>query len=316
MKRVLIGMLALGVLGVAFVYANYATWRASQFDALGANAQVVETAQGPIQFVLEGPDGAPVLLFLHGTPGGCDQTIPAPGGARVLSPSRPGYLGTPLEAGRSPADQADAYAALLDELGIESVVVMGASGGGPSALAFAERHPSRTRALIALEAVSQSMPLETIPGFLQSDFAVWLMLRAMGLGGDDAMVRRLVPDVANQERLLADPAGLARFEATIWSLWPPSERMEGWNNDVEAFAAFDVPVESIRVPTLIVHGTEDVAVPIQHARDLALAIPHAEVKILDGADHMMPFSHAQEVEAAIEDFLVRNGASARAPAAD
>ena len=41
-------------------------------------------------------DSGPVLLFLHGTPGGYDQGTSVPE-VRVLTPSRPGYLRTPID---------------------------------------------------------------------------------------------------------------------------------------------------------------------------------------------------------------------------
>src|SRR5690606_1735279 len=62
--------------------------------------------------------------------------------------SRPGYLDTPLSSGASFQAQADLYAALLDELGVEKTVVLGASGGGHAALQFAIRHPDRTLGLL------------------------------------------------------------------------------------------------------------------------------------------------------------------------
>jgi pimeloyl-ACP methyl ester carboxylesterase len=48
----------------------------------------------------------------------------------VIAPSRFGYLGSSLPAGATPADQADAYAVLLDALGIERTAVVGCSTGG------------------------------------------------------------------------------------------------------------------------------------------------------------------------------------------
>jgi hypothetical protein len=49
------------------------------------------------------------------------------GGCELLVPSRPGYLRTPLESGRTPEDQADLYAAMLDSLEIERAAHLGGS---------------------------------------------------------------------------------------------------------------------------------------------------------------------------------------------
>lgn len=61
-----------------------------------------------------------------------------------------------MENGRTFAEQADSLAALLDTLGIDKVVVLGGSGGGPTAIQFAARHPQRTIALLTECAVTGS----------------------------------------------------------------------------------------------------------------------------------------------------------------
>ncbi len=67
--------------------------------------------------------------------------------------SRPGYLGTPLASGRSPADQARLYAALLGALGVRRAAVLAVSGGGPSALEFARLFPERCWAAVVVSSV-------------------------------------------------------------------------------------------------------------------------------------------------------------------
>jgi pimeloyl-ACP methyl ester carboxylesterase len=59
-----------------------------------------DTQQGAVEYAIEG-DGPPVLV-VHGTPGGSDQALAmgrflAEAGLRVIAPSRPGYLDTPLD---------------------------------------------------------------------------------------------------------------------------------------------------------------------------------------------------------------------------
>src|SRR5215217_4670123 len=59
----------------------------------------------------------------------------------LIAPSRFGYLRSSIPEDGSPAARADAYAALLDALGVERVGVVAFSDGGPSGLQFALRHP-------------------------------------------------------------------------------------------------------------------------------------------------------------------------------
>ena len=230
---VLVGLLLLG----GFVYVRYAEHHSLVMDQLEAGSQIAETERGPIEYELKGEDG-PVLLFLHGTPGGYDQGA-REAGYRVLSPSRPGYLRTPLTVGRTPKEQAHAYAALLDTLGVDHVYVMGASGGGPSAIEFAALFPERTNALVLVEAVSASMPEDDdeIPGFMRTDFTAWFALSAFEwISGPEGIVEMLIPDPENQARVLQDETALATITNLIWGLWPPSRRMVGMDNDLAADA--------------------------------------------------------------------------------
>jgi len=113
--------------------------------------RVVRTARGDVEFA-EAGEGLPILYF-HGTGAGNDIVFPIEhtlldDGFRLIVPHRPGYYATPIDAGRTPADCADLFAALLDSLGIERVVVMATSGSGVPAASFAARHPQRTAGLI------------------------------------------------------------------------------------------------------------------------------------------------------------------------
>jgi pimeloyl-ACP methyl ester carboxylesterase len=85
--------------------------------------------------------------------GGYDQSLLlartiGEAGYRYIAVSRPGYLGRPLRAGRTPEEQADLYADMLDALGIREAAVMAVSGRGPSAIHFALRHKERCWGLV------------------------------------------------------------------------------------------------------------------------------------------------------------------------
>jgi len=157
LKRTLYAFAGLILIVIVVVTYNYYSWRSDKVVDLSSNSLVLDTALGPIEYRQWGY-GGPTILFLHGTPGGYDQYYPPPNfdpsSRRVIAVSRPGYLRTPIESGESLVEQADLYAALLDALEINEVIVMGVSGGGPGAITFAATHPERTQALIAGQAVS------------------------------------------------------------------------------------------------------------------------------------------------------------------
>ena len=105
----------------------------------------------------EGGQGLPILNC-HGVLGchadGVDGwwTNMLEGGFGVISPSRFGYFGSTLGPNATPADQADAYALLLDHLGIDRAAIIGYSAGSASVLEFALRHPNRTVGLLLANA--------------------------------------------------------------------------------------------------------------------------------------------------------------------
>jgi pimeloyl-ACP methyl ester carboxylesterase len=305
LRKILLGFLALVVMVATAVAYSYYSWRGERLEALYTGSQMAETSVGPVEYVLKGNDG-PIILFLHGIPGGYDQApTTSRQGYRLLAPSRPGYLRTPLDAGRTPSQQAQMYLALIDSLGIGEVIVMGASGGGPSAIAFYAMYPDRTTSLILLEAMSQSFPNDgEIMAIVRSDLLYWTMMRAMlGTGGLEGLVASQVSDESNQHLILNNPDKLAEFERVIWSIWPPSERLAGWQNDMGQINDLSLPAKQVRVPTLIIHGTADTQVPFSHSEKLASQIDGARLHAVDGADHMMPIFHREVLNSVIDDFL-------------
>src|SRR5215208_6881545 len=138
---------------VVFVAVTYPRFRADiqpNRERLLTGSDIVTTEEfGDIEYAVQGK-GLPVLL-VHGAGGGYDQGLLigenyVGDGHRFIAPSRFGYVRSSIPENGSPAAQADAYAALLDTLGVERVAVVGFSDGGPSALQFALRYPERCAA--------------------------------------------------------------------------------------------------------------------------------------------------------------------------
>lgn len=284
------------------------------------NPITVRTTRGAVELVATG-DG-PALLALHGAMGGWDQALLlaraiGPPGHRTIAPSRPGYLGTPLEVARSPEEQADLYAALLDALRIPDAAVMAVSGGGPSALHFARRHPGRCRALVLVSSVGEPMT-ERLP--LRVHLTMWLgryasvqaAIRRRIEADPLAAARRSIPDPDLRARTLADPDAGPLLRAMLATTADHlARRLDGTRQDLRTARAALPPLEELRVPTLVVHGTADAVVPFsRHGAALARRIPGAEILALEGAPHVALFTHRALVKPRVAAFL-----SLHAPAA-
>ena len=82
-----------------------------------------------------------------------------------------------------------------------------------------------------------------------------------------------------------------------------SERALAWQ--AAAVEAFDVHdrLEELRVPALVVHGTDDRVVPVENGRLLADGLPTVDYRELDGAPHLLFVERADEVNDALRGFL-------------
>ncbi len=291
--------------------------RDKKMEALNAASEVVETARGPVEFARHGD--APYVLIFHGTPQGHNASfIGEPleaEGFGTITPSRPGYLRTPIETGRTFADQADAAVALLDELGIDHVAAYGLSGGGPSSIEFAARHPDRTRGLILEVAISQTyapeMPAWTVALFM-NPIMFWLqgqLLRhAPRLVVSQFVSMESTLGAADRKRITADVVGNPEKLDLLHKLVDgPSfgALRAGFDNDMRHFAETDpLPLDQVQCPTLVVHGTHDGDVPYKHAQDAAQQIPGAELFTVEKGWHLLSMSDGDNAyQQAQIDFL-------------
>jgi pimeloyl-ACP methyl ester carboxylesterase len=206
-------------------------------------------------------------------------------GYSILTPSRPGYGKTPASVGGTAAEAADAMALLLDALGIVRVAVIAVSGGGPTAIHLAARHPERVGKLVLEEAVSRySRELDPERYEIQKKFygpgygATLFMLKAIATISPKAMARQTMalfgthdPDEAVKEMDEGDRERIRRFYLSQRSSWAA-----GASNDMEHRTG-DAVLNSIKAPTLVVHSREDKAVPFAAGEYSHANIPGSEL---------------------------------------
>src|SRR5262245_49559828 len=155
----------------------------ARIEALGLSSS--RTPEGTVRYLVAGA-GPPVLL-VHGIFGGSDAALRQlrpllPDGFRLIVPSRFGYLGSSLPARATPRRQADAFADLLDRLGVDKTAVVAVSAGATSALQLAMRHPDRVSALALLspngtgpQHDDRTMPYGLMRTVWGSDRLMWIV---------------------------------------------------------------------------------------------------------------------------------------------
>lgn len=279
----------------------------------------VATECGVIEYAREG-SGPPVLV-IHGAGGGYDQGLLLGremfgSGFDVIAPSRFGYLGTPVPGDSSPSAQADAHAALLEQLRIfGSVTVVGVSAGAPSAIELALRHPERVSALILAvpRAYAPGVPEVGAPAesgtmmrmvMAGADFAFWTAARF----ARRSVVRFLgVPPKVEAKAASEDRE---RVTQVIRGILPLSQRIAGLEADASAQIR-GWPLERIKVPTLVISAMDDLYGTLPAAGYTAEQIPNAELMVLPSGGHLM-VGRGDEVRERIAGFVQRRQEPARA----
>ena len=185
----------------------------------------------------------------------------------------------------------DDVRAVMDAAGSRSAVLFGVSEGGSLAALFAATYPERCRALVLYGAFAQFShwfpTKERLDRFFEYVENGWgtgagLPNWAPSRKHDEAFKRWF----ARRERLGASPAGVIALM-----------RM---NSEINISGI----LPAIRVPTLVIHRTNDIAVSVEGSRTLAKHIPSARLVEFPGEDHL-PYvgENADQIVDEIEEFV-------------
>jgi pimeloyl-ACP methyl ester carboxylesterase len=190
-------------------------------------------------------------------------------GIRLLSYGRPGYGGSTARPGRNAASAAADVAAIADSLGIERFAVMGASGGGPHALACAALLQGRVTG-VACFASPAPFDAEGIDWFsgMASDGE---SLRAAVAGRE---ARERYEETAEFDRDSFNERDYALLKGSWSSLGKDAglasaQGADGLiEDDLALVAPWGFEVAAVIAPVLLVQGGDDRVIPSAHADSL------------------------------------------------
>jgi len=272
---------------------------------ISGRSRSIDTAYGPLEFAETG-EGAP-LLIVHGAGGGFDQGLDLAGpiagmpGVRLIAPSRFGYLGSPLPVNASVDMQADAYAALLDGLGIARAALIGFSAGAPSCLAFAARHPARCQALVLCVPAGRlpPVPADYSRALLQtqfhSDVLAWVMVKLLLLLPD--VLRRASIGTPSTVLRSASPDERARVQRLLDHMLPIGARRDGLRFDMATLTAPPpAPLAQIACPVLTISAEDDAFGTAARAREIAVKVADGRAVIYPSGGHALIGIHADAVK--------------------
>jgi len=231
---------------------------------------------------------APSLILVHGAGGNHQHwgsAVRHLQTANVYALDLPGH-GRSNGSGRW---SIEGYAAFvrdfMDALHLKQAVIAGHSMGGATAMQMALRYPERVAGLILVGTGARLRVLPAILNGVLSDFPNTIKLICESAYSSHAS-RELVRQGQRQMLEIAPPT---------------------LHDDFAACNAFDIMerLSEIRCPTLAVCGTEDQLTPPKYAAFLAEKIAGAELKLIEGAGHMVIIEKPEILAEAIEAALAK-----------
>jgi len=272
---------------------------------LAASPEIARRLQvGPCSINYHDVGQGDAVLLVHGSGPGVTAwanwrgVIPALAAqARVIAPDMLGfgYTECPADWRLGPATWVESLVALLDELDLDQVSVVGNSFGGAIALALARAHPQRVRRLVLMGSAGLSFPitrgLEKVWGYEPS-------LQAM---------RQLMEVFAHDHRLINDDLVRMRYEASIradvqqrFARLFPAPRQRG----VDALALSEQDVRALAHETLLIHGRDDQVIPLEVSERLLRLLPRAQLHVFGECGHWVQIEKTQAFVRLLVDFLM------------
>jgi len=252
----------------------------------------------------------PAVILSHGWPLQADSWESqafhlAANGFRVIAHDRRGHgRSSQPWHGNDMDHYADDLAQLIEALDLRGVSLFGFSTGGGEVARYVGRHGTGRVARLGLISAVPPLMLKTAanPGGLPLE--VFDGLRAGSLADRSKLYR----DLASGPFFGFNRPGAAVSQGMIDAFWLQGMQAGHKNayDCIKAFSETDFTEDLGKFdrPTLIVHGDDDQIVPIDTAgRASARLVPHAELKVYDGAPHGLTDTHKERLNADLLAFL-------------
>ena len=216
--------------------------------------------------------------------------------ARVITFDRRGSgLSDPFFGAPTLEEQMDDVLAVMDAAGSERAAICGTLEGGPMAAMFAATYPERAEALVLYATFARATWAPGYEWAWPAEMRDQNMEKSVELWGQGYVAAGVAPSQVSDpafmewagrlERLAASPSVIKR----IFDL-------------IGEFDVRDV-LPSIRVPTLVMHRTDDSFIKVEHSRYIASRIPDARYVELEGEENMFSLGDVEAVLGEIEEFL-------------
>ncbi len=198
---------------------------------------------------------------------------------RIIVPDLPGHG----KSGGEPLASVEEYTGWLErfrsEMNLASFFLMGHSFGGAIIQQYTRTHPERVHGLVLAG---------TGAGFKLS--RMYRRMHEQGLDIEKELKASNIPDffrtayelvkLNGDGSLHADLMAAGRFDSTAW-------------------------VSSIKQPAMVVWGSQDRITPRELPEELSRSLPNSELRVIDGAGHLVMVDARDEFNRVVMEFMTR-----------
>ncbi|CAG7646095.1 alpha/beta fold hydrolase [Actinacidiphila bryophytorum] len=235
----------------------------------------------PVDITVRDHAGDRPFLLLHGgggapTMAGFAALLAGRTGSRVLLPTHPGFAGTPKAAGLTGVTAlARAYVAMLEQLGLTGVTVVGNSFGGWLAAEIAALNSPRVAAAVIVDGIGVEVPGHT-------------MLDVSGL----SRAELLAHSFHDPDKAPVPPGG-----GTGPS--PDVQALIGYTGPAMSDPALAGRLAAVDIPVHVLWGESDRVATPAYGKEFAAAIPAATFTLLPRTGHLPQVETPEDVLAAL-----------------
>jgi class 3 adenylate cyclase len=241
---------------------------------------------GPVDLILV-PGSVSHVEFLHEMAGytGCLRRLAK--FARVVTFDKRGQgLSDRVSGAPSLEQRMDDVRAIMDDINSQRAALLGFSEGSAMSVMFAASYPERVSRLILFGGFACFGDLVTSDERLQQRVKAW---------GTGAMIRGVSPSQAANPDAVAQFAKFERLSASPGAY----KALLSMNRQIDVRSI----LPSVRVPTLVLHRTDDALIQVERGRELGRLIPDAKYIEHAGADHAFWLGDVDGLVGDVEEFI-------------
>jgi pimeloyl-ACP methyl ester carboxylesterase len=201
---------------------------------------------------------------------------------------------------------ADDFAALVDQLSLGKVHVLGSSLGGCMAMVLAEKYPDKVRSIIVVGGFSE------LDRGIETNFNLRIkIISKLGMGEEIAehmglwtLSRQFMETEEGAAIMEANKTAVRKnapdvYLALIRSIYHFGRKLPGQENE----PLFTQRLKNIKTPTLVITGDDDHFIPALHSKRIADGIPGAKYVEIQGGGHIPFIQKPRETSQAVLAFL-------------